>query len=92
MLTSRTLVLIAVTVYFGAGVAAGVEFQPTIEAAREKEAAAGAYYAVWGHPPGYRQVYPWAAFLVAYALLAILSVLYTRSGPRSARQALKNDA
>ena len=48
----------------------------------EVAAAAGAYYAVWRHPPGYRQVYPWEAFLVAYALLAILSVLYTRSAPR----------
>jgi hypothetical protein len=54
----------------------------------EIAAAAGAYYAVWGHPPGHRQVYPWEAFLVAYALLAILSVLYTRSAPRG----LKNDA
>jgi uncharacterized BrkB/YihY/UPF0761 family membrane protein len=50
----------------------------------EIAAAAGAYYAVWRHPPGYRVVFPWEAFLVAYALLAILSVLYARSAPRSA--------
>jgi uncharacterized BrkB/YihY/UPF0761 family membrane protein len=58
----------------------------------EIAAAAGAYYAVWAHPPGYRRVFPWEAFLMAYALLAILSVLYVRSAPRSARGALKNDA
>lgn len=52
----------------------------------EIAAVAGAYYAVWRQPPGYRQVYPWEAFLVAYALLAIFSVLYTRSTPRSVRE------
>ncbi len=52
----------------------------------ELAAAAGAYHAVWRHPPGYRGGSPWEAFLVAYALLAILSVLYTRSAPRSARE------
>jgi hypothetical protein len=56
-------------------------------AAFEIAAAAGAYYAVWRHPPGYRGVFPWEAFLVAYALLAVLSVLYVRSAPRSARDA-----
>jgi hypothetical protein len=45
----------------------------------EMAAAAGAYYAVWKHPPGYRASFPWGAFLVTYALLAILFVLYVRS-------------
>lgn len=53
----------------------------------EIAAAAGAYYAVWQHPPGYRRAFPWEAFLVMYGLLAILSVLYVRSAPRSARDA-----
>jgi uncharacterized BrkB/YihY/UPF0761 family membrane protein len=53
----------------------------------EIAAAAGAYYAVWRHPPGHRGVFPWEAFLIAYALLALLSVLYARSAPRSAREA-----
>jgi hypothetical protein len=44
--------------------------------------------AVWRHPPGYRGGSPWEAFLVAYTLLAILSVLYVRSAPRSARARL----
>ena len=52
----------------------------------EIAAAAGAYHAVWRHPPGYRGGSPWEAFLVAYTLLAILSVLYVRSAPRSARE------
>jgi uncharacterized BrkB/YihY/UPF0761 family membrane protein len=52
----------------------------------EIAAAAGTYHAVWRHPPGYRGGSPWEAFLVAYALLAILSVLYVRSAPRSARE------
>jgi hypothetical protein len=51
--------------------------------AYEVAAAAGAYYAVWRHPPGYRQAYPWEAFAAAYVLLVILSVLYTRSAPRA---------
>ena len=59
-------------------------------------AAVGAYHAVWRHPPGYRGGSPWGAFLVAYVLLAILSVLYVRSAPRSARHPagheVKNDA
>lgn len=42
MLSLRTLVLAALTLCCGAGIAAGVEFQPTIEAARKKEAAATA--------------------------------------------------
>lgn len=53
----------------------------------EIAAAAGAYHAVWRHPPGYRGGSPWEAFLVTYALLAILSVLYVRSAARSAREA-----
>ena len=53
----------------------------------EIAAAAGAYHAVWRHPPGYRGGSPWEAFLVTYALLAILSVLYVRFAPRSAREA-----
>jgi uncharacterized BrkB/YihY/UPF0761 family membrane protein len=53
----------------------------------EIAAVAGAYYAVWRHPPGHRGAFPWEAFLVAYALLAILAVLYVRSAPRSAREA-----
>ena len=53
----------------------------------EIAAAAGAYYAVWRHPPGYRGGSVVEAFLVAYALLAILSVWYVRSAPRSAREA-----
>ncbi len=52
----------------------------------EIAAAAGAYHAVWRLPPGSRGGSPWEAFLVAYALLAILSVLYVRSAPRSARE------
>ena len=52
----------------------------------EIAAAAGAYHAVWRHPPGYRGGSPWGAFLVASALLAILAVLYVRSAPRSARE------
>ena len=53
----------------------------------EIAAAAGAYHAVWRHPPGYRGGSPWEAFFVTYALLAILSVLYVRSAPRSKRYA-----
>jgi hypothetical protein len=52
----------------------------------EIAAAAGAFYAVWRHPPGSRGAFPWEAFVVTYALLAILSVLYVRSAPgRSVR-------
>lgn len=50
----------------------------------EIAAAAGAYHAVWRLPPGSRGGSPWEAFLVTYALLAALSVLYVRSAPRSA--------
>jgi uncharacterized BrkB/YihY/UPF0761 family membrane protein len=48
----------------------------------EIAAAAGAFHAVWRHPPGYRGGSPWEAFAVAYLLLALLSVLYVRSAPR----------
>lgn len=51
----------------------------------EVAALVGACHAVWRHPPGYRGGSPWEAFLVAYAILAILSVLYVRSAPRSSR-------
>lgn len=51
----------------------------------EIAAAAGAWHAVWRHPPGYRGGSPWEGFLVAYTLLAILSVLYARSAPRAMR-------
>ena len=53
----------------------------------EIAAAAGAYHAVWRTPPPHRGGSPWEAFLAAYALLAILSVLYVRSAPRPAREA-----
>jgi uncharacterized BrkB/YihY/UPF0761 family membrane protein len=52
----------------------------------EIAAAAGAYHAVWRLPPGSQGGSPFEGFLVAYALLAILSVLYVRSAPRSARE------
>ena len=51
----------------------------------EVAAVVGAYHAVWRHPPGYRGGSPWEAFSVTYALLAILSVLYVRTAPRSRR-------
>ena len=47
----------------------------------EIAAAVGAYHAVWRHPPGYRGGSPWEAFLLTYAVLAVVSVLYARSAP-----------
>jgi len=52
----------------------------------EIAAVVGAYHAVWRHPPGYRGGSPWEAFLVTYAILAVLSVPYVRSAPRAARE------
>ncbi len=47
----------------------------------EIAAAVGACHAVWRHPPGYRGGSPWEAFLLTYAVLAVVSVLYARSAP-----------
>lgn len=52
----------------------------------EIAAADGALYAVGTHAPGSYGGPPWHGFVAAYVLLAILSVLYVRSPPRSARE------
>ncbi len=56
-------------------------------AAFEIAAAAAAGYTAAAHPPGYRGAVTWPVFFAAYAAMAILSVIYARSAPRTGRDA-----